>query len=88
MPDNKTFKKAFREAKNAGKKTFIWNNKSYHTKTKEEESFDLAKKKGVLYKSPKAKTSYTKTKTTGKWETWEKKRNGGFLLPPSVENID
>ena len=32
----KGFKEAFREAKNAGKKTFMWNGKSYHTRTKEE----------------------------------------------------
>tara|TARA_R110002020_G_scaffold136431_3_gene304248 strand:- start:25681 stop:27711 length:2031 start_codon:yes stop_codon:yes gene_type:complete len=31
------FKEAFREARNAGKETFTWSGKSYHTRTKEEE---------------------------------------------------
>lgn len=31
-----TFKEAFRAARNAGKKTFTWNGKSYTTQTKEE----------------------------------------------------
>ena len=77
MPNNKTFKEAFREAKNTGKKTFMWNNKSYHTRTKEEEQ-----------RKDLEKTHTKRKKVINKWETWDKKRNGGFLLPPWEENID
>jgi hypothetical protein len=40
---SQTFKEAFRENRDAGKKEFTWNNKKYHTKTKEE--MDALKKK-------------------------------------------
>tara|TARA_R100000501_G_C2549887_1_gene65006 strand:+ start:38 stop:283 length:246 start_codon:yes stop_codon:yes gene_type:complete len=32
----RTFDQAFAAARNAGRETFIWEGKSYHTKTKEE----------------------------------------------------
>tara|TARA_R110000737_G_scaffold165420_2_gene192851 strand:+ start:353 stop:703 length:351 start_codon:yes stop_codon:yes gene_type:complete len=83
-----TFGEAFALARKAGKKTFTWGGKSYHTKTKEETQTEK-------YKDNKPKRGgYPGTspeqikKMTDRWKN--KKRTGGArdpFLEPGIENI-
>ena len=65
-----SFGEAFKAARAAGKKTFIWNNNSYHTKTKDEmekakakagpkesKTYIMKQKTGMLVRSDPKKTS-------------------------------
>jgi hypothetical protein len=53
-----TFGKAFAAARKAGKKTFTYKGKSYHTRTKEEDANYVKKSKGVAGPQTKAAQKY------------------------------
>tara|TARA_R110000824_G_scaffold158969_2_gene333083 strand:+ start:8836 stop:9297 length:462 start_codon:yes stop_codon:yes gene_type:complete len=84
----KSFGQAFRAAKDAGKKTFMWKGKSYHTKTKDEvqsEKYKANKPKRGGYPGITPKQI---KKMTDRWRN--KKRTGGArdpFLEPGIENI-
>ena len=60
---SQTFKEAFRENRNAGKKEFTWNNKKYHTRTKEEEAKRIADAQKKTSENNKKKQTNTNTST-------------------------
>ena len=80
---NFTFKEAFAAARKAGRKTFTWNGKSYHTKTSEEVEEEK-------YKGNKPKLGgYQPLNAKKMLEAFKKrqKKTGGFL-EPGIESID
>ena len=98
-----TFGEAFAAARKAGKKTFTWGGKSYHTKTKEEvteQKRSVARKKTGLpdwsneaevkqyYKDNPTKRGGYNPEYTGKQLAKRfQKRDGGFL-EPGIESLD
>lgn len=73
--DKSTFKKAFRAARNAGKKTFMWKGKAYNTKLKEEVKKG---KKGWSAAALVPKAGKKGSKPDGSKSF---KQTGGFLEP-------
>jgi hypothetical protein len=75
-----TFKEAFRAARNAGKKTFMWEGKSYHTRTKE----DMETNKP--HKNTKELDPDRRDMSEQDWRDYRKDsgmyQDGGFLSPP------
>jgi len=57
-PAGPTFGQAFAAARKAGKKTFTYKGKPYHTRTKEEDKNFVNKKKGVQGPQPKSAQDY------------------------------
>lgn len=57
-PAGPTFSQAFAAARKAGKKTFTYKGKSYHTRTKEEDANYVKKSKGVQGPQPKSGQDY------------------------------
>tara|TARA_R110000824_G_scaffold314697_2_gene501591 strand:+ start:278 stop:706 length:429 start_codon:yes stop_codon:yes gene_type:complete len=98
-----TFGEAFALARKAGKKTFTWGGKSYHTKTKEdvtEQKRSAARKKTGLpdwsneaevkqyYKdNPTKRGGYNPESTIKQLKKRFQKRDGGFL-EPGIESLD
>ena len=80
-----TFDEAFAAARKAGKETFTWGGKSYHTKTKEEVEKG---KKNLPIGDPYLTKEYRKSQADKLMKMLKsRKRNGGFL-EPGIENID
>jgi hypothetical protein len=82
-----TFDEAFAAARKAGKETFTWGGKSYHTKTKEEvEKVNPWKRTHIG--DPSLTKEHRKNQADKLMKMLKsKKRNGGFL-EPGIENID
>ena len=88
-----TFKEAFAAARKAGKKTFRWNGKTYHTKTKEE----VAREKGTPPIGDPSLSIEHKRKQAEALEAMLKKKKmggtkmmykGGGFLEPGIESLD
>jgi hypothetical protein len=72
-----TFKEAFREARKAGKKTFMWNGKPYTTELKEEAEARKAKTKPSMPAAPSAAAKATGRRRPD--ETARASEDGGMM---------